>query len=205
MKSKTPRTYRMSARAEAAERTGERIIDAMLSRYAAVPYDQLRLEDVAGDAGVTVQTVIRRFGGKPGLLVATIEREFVRLAGDRTAALGEGPSSTLRSLVDYYEDHGALILKMYAEAHQAPGVPELAARARAYHVAWCREAFAASLGDGLDDVTRQRRLAQVVAICDATTWRILRVDGQLSPEQTEEALRELLLPLLPDVDPDGTS
>lgn len=205
MKSKTPRTYRMSARAEAAERTGERIIDAMLSRYAAVPYDQLRLEDVAGDAGVTVQTVIRRFGGKPGLLVATIEREFVRLAADRTAALGEGPSSTLRSLVDHYEAHGALILKMYAEAHQAPGVPELAARARAYHVAWCREAFAAALGDGLDEATLQRRLAQVVAICDATTWRILRFDGQLSPEQTEEALRELLLPLLAAVAPDGSS
>ena len=204
MKSKTSRPYRMSARAEAAERTGERIIDAMLSRFAEVPFDQLRLEDVARDAGVTVQTVIRRFGGKPGLLVATIEREFVRLAGERTAALGDSPSTTLRSLVDYYEDHGALILKMYAEAHQAPGVPELAARARAYHVAGCREAVAAAVGDGLDEVTLQRRLAQVVAICDATTWRIRRIDGQLSPEQTEEALRELLLPLLAPGGSDGS-
>ena len=197
MKSNTPRAYRMTARADAAERTGERIIDAMLRRYAAVPYDRLRLEDVATDADVTVQTVIRRFGSKSGLLVATIEREFDRLAGDRTAALGEGPQDTLHSLVRYYEDHGALILKMYAEAHQAPGVPELAARARAYHVTWCREAFADTLGKAIDEVTRERRLAQVVAICDATTWRILRFDGHLSPEQTEEALRELLLPLLP--------
>ncbi len=46
-------------------------------------------------------------------------------------------------------------------------------------------------------MTRARRLAQVVAVCDATTWRILRLDGDLSSEETEEALAELLLPLLP--------
>ena len=197
MKSNPARAYRMTARAEAAERTGERIVDAMLRRYAEVPYDRLRLEDVAADAEVTVQTVLRRFGSKHGLLVAAIEREFVRLAGERAAALGESPRSTLRSLVGYYEDHGTLILKMYAEAHQAPGVPELAARARASHVGWCREAFAGALGEALDEVTRARRLAQVVAVCDATTWRILRFDGDLSSEETEEALAELLLPLLP--------
>jgi AcrR family transcriptional regulator len=196
VKNATPRPYRMTARAEAAERTGERIMDAMLDRYAAVPYDRLRLEDVAAGAEVTVQTVIRRFGSKHGLLAATIEREFARLAADRAATLGESPRSTLHSLVDYYERHGALILKMYAEAHQAPGVPELAERARAYHVGWCREAFAAALGDTVDATTRTRRLAQVVAVCDATTWRILRFDGQLSPEDTEQALAELLLPLL---------
>ena len=95
----------------------------------------------------------------------------------------------------YYENHGALILKLYAEAGQAPGVPELASRAREYHVNWCREVFSESLEPGLDKRTRERRLAQVVAICDATTWRILRFDCQLSRQQTEQALMEMLLPL----------
>lgn len=200
MKDKPSRAYRMTARAQAAERTGERIIDAMLARFAALPYDRIRLDDVAGDAEVTVQTVIRRFGTKHGLLAATVEREFVRLAADRAAAMGDSPQGTLHSLVAYYEHHGALILKLYAEAGQAPGVPELAARGRAYHVSWCREAFSESLEPSLDASTRARRLAQIVAICDATTWRILRVDGELSPRQTEQALLEMLLPLLPPQD-----
>lgn len=53
---------------------------------------------------------------------------------------------------------------------------------------------------------RQRRLAQAVALCDAATWRILRQDGGLSPQQTEAALAELLLPLLvpPVPSPGGT-
>ncbi len=197
MKSKTPRAYRMTARADAAERTGELIIDAMLQRFSRLPYDQIRLEDVATDANVTVQTVIRRFGSKHGLLAATVEREMARLAADRSAARGEDPASTLHALTRYYEKHGLLILKLYSEAHQAPGVPELAARARIYHVNWCREAFSGALAHLEDRTVRERRLAQAVAICDATTWRILRFDGGLSPDQTELALLELLLRVLP--------
>ena len=200
MKDGAARAYRMTARAEAAERTGQRVIDAMLGLYADVPYDRIRLEDVAAKADVTVQTVIRRFGTKHGLLAATVERELSRLAADREAAVGESPEGTLHSLVRYYEDHGALILKLYAEAGQAPGVPELAARSRSYHVSWCREAFAERLDGTPDQATRTRRLAQVVAVCDATTWRILRFDGGLSAQQTEEALLEMLLSLLPPLD-----
>lgn len=196
MKSGEVRPYRMTVRAEAAVRTGELIIDAMLRRYADTPYDRIRLDDVATDAEVTVQTVIRRFGTKHGLLAATIEREFTRLAADRAAALADSPEATLHSLVRYYETYGELILKLYAEASQAPGVPELAARARTYHVGWCRQAFADSLADVADARTRERRMAQVIAICDATTWRVLRFDGHLSKGQTEQALLELLLPVL---------
>ena len=103
---------------------------------------------------------------------------------------------TLHDLVRYYEDYGLLILKVYAEAHQAPGVPEIAERGRTFHVEWCRQAFAGALDPGLDPTTRKRRLGQIIAICDATTWRILRHDGQLSAAQTEAALLELLSPLL---------
>jgi hypothetical protein len=65
-------------------------------------------------------------------------------------------------------------------------------------VSWCQEAFAEALPRrSMDTATRGRRLAQVVAICDATTWRILRADGGLSPAQTQKALLKLLVPLLP--------
>jgi hypothetical protein len=43
MKSNPARIYRMTARAAAAERTGERITDAMLRRFAELPYDRISL------------------------------------------------------------------------------------------------------------------------------------------------------------------
>ena len=75
-----------------------------------------------------------------------------------------------------------------------PGLPEIATRGRAFHVDWCRRAF--TLDDSLTGAQTAMRLAQIIAICDATTWRILRVDGGLDPAHTEVALGELLLPLV---------
>ncbi|OHV31355.1 TetR/AcrR family transcriptional regulator [Pseudofrankia sp. EUN1h] len=186
----------MTARAQAAEQTGERIVDAMLRRFATHPYDHIRLEDVASDAAVTVQTVIRRFGGKPGLMTATVERELGRIAAARSAAAPGEPADTIDALAAHYEQYGSLILKMYAEAHLVPGLPEIAGRGREYHLDWCRSAFAAHLDTRGDPAARERRLAQLVAVCDATTWRILRQDMGLDPEQTRLALAELVHPLL---------
>lgn len=204
------RPYRMTARADAAARTGERIVDAMLERFRTLPYERIRLDDVASDAGVTVQTVIRRFDGKPGLMVATVERELGRIAAGREAAAQDDPAATIRALVSHYEAYGSLILKTYAEAPLVDGLPEVAARGRAFHVDWCRRVFSDHLPPGDDDAVRARRLAQIVALCDATTWRILRQDGGLAPEAAELAIADLLLPLLdaggghevPDPDPD---
>ncbi|MEL4318848.1 TetR/AcrR family transcriptional regulator [Leifsonia sp. YIM 134122] len=190
------REYRMSARAESAELTGERIVDAMLARLRETPYERLRLDDVAADAGVTVQTVIRRFGGKAGLMTSVVEREFGRIVAARDAGERGSVASTVTALVAHYEEYGALILKTYSEAPQIPGLAEVVGRGRAYHVDWCRRAFEGYLDSGTDEETRRVRLAQVVAVCDATTWRILRFDGALTPDETERALRELLAPLL---------
>lgn len=186
----------MSARADAAAQTGERIVDAMLEALRTTPYERVRLEDIASAAGVTVQTVIRRFASKPALMTATVERELVRIAARREAALSAEPAETVRALVEHYEDYGLLILKTYSEAPLAEGLPEIVARGRAYHVDWCRRAFVDHLADREDRVDQQRRLAQIVAICDATTWRILRFDGGLDAPETEQALSELLMPLL---------
>lgn len=186
----------MTARADSVEQTGERIVDAMLDRFATHPYDRIRLEDVATDAGVTVQTVIRRFGGKPGLMTATVERELGRIVAARSAAAAGEPADTIDALAAHYERYGSLILKVYAEAHLVPGLPELAAQGRRHHLAWCRQAFAADLDPGGDTAARERRLAQLVAVCDATTWRILRQDMALDAEQTRLALAELVRPLL---------
>ena len=64
------RGYRMTARAHAAQAAGDRILGAFTDRLRDGWFDEIRLEDVANAAGVSVQTVIRRFGGKDGLVTA---------------------------------------------------------------------------------------------------------------------------------------
>lgn len=181
----------MTERAATVERTTDRILDAALRRYAVTPYVDLRLDDLAADAEVTVQTLIRRFGGKAGLIVALVERELGRLAAARAATRDVAVPELLGDLVAHYERYGELILKLYSEAPLVPGLAECAAEARAFHVDWCRQRFGA-LVVAASGPEADRRIAAAVAVCDATTWRILRRDGHLEPAQIELTLRELL-------------
>ena len=70
------RHYAQRARAQATEATARRIVDAFLARLMAQWFDEITLDRVAEDAGVTVQTVVRRFGSM------MIERNLERAAPD---------------------------------------------------------------------------------------------------------------------------
>ena len=192
---KTTRAYTMSARAESAAQTGERILDAAVELFWERPTDRLSLEDVASRAGVSVQTVIRRFGGKEGVLVAAVEREGQRVEAQRgTAPVGD-VAAAVRVLVDHYEEMGDGVLLMLAAEPQFPGLTPIIDRGREVHRQWCSRVFAPSL-EASRGVDRTRLLAQLVAVCDVRMWQLLRRDGRLSRRQTERALVELLDPLM---------
>ena len=81
---KTTRTYTMTTRAEAAERTRVGILDAMVGLATSRMLVDISLDDVASAAGVSVQTVLRRFGSRAGLVDAAYRPRRGR-GGDRAA------------------------------------------------------------------------------------------------------------------------
>ena len=89
-------------RAEAEQVTGEAILDAALAAFAQEPFDRVTLQRIAAASGVTVQTVIRRFGSKEQLFEALGERERVRVLCDargcRRRWVARGPGGALKSL-----------------------------------------------------------------------------------------------------------
>lgn len=189
------RPYRMIARAETAAATGERILDAAVQVFWELPGDQLSLEEVARRAGVTVQTVIRRFGGRDGLLAAAGEREAERVARQREQAPVGDVAGAVRVLVDHYEELGERVLKLLSEEERVPGLREITDRGRALHRQWCARVFAPALA-ARGGIEHERRLAQLVAVCDVYMWKVLRLDCGLSRRQTGRALVELLEPML---------
>ena len=64
----TPRTYRMRARAEAAEQTRLRIIGAAIELAFEKPVAAITLPVIAERASVSVQTVLRQFGSREALI-----------------------------------------------------------------------------------------------------------------------------------------
>jgi AcrR family transcriptional regulator len=188
------RPYRMVARAEAAAATGERILDAAVEVFWESP-GQVSLEEVARRAGVSVQTVIRRFGGRDGVLAAAGEREAQRVLAQREQAPVGDSAEAVRVLVEHYEEMGDRVLKMLAEERRVPGLREIADSGRQGHRRWCARVFAPALRRP-SGVERERRLAQLVAVCDVYTWKLLRRDAGLSRRQTELAMVELLNPIV---------
>ena len=185
----------MVARAASAAATGERILDAAVELFWERPGEQVSLDEVARRAGVTVQTVIRRFGGRDGLVAAAAERESARVRSERDEARAGDVAGAVRVLVDHYEALGERVLRLLAEEERVPRLRAHADRGRAAHRDWCARVFASAL-EGRKGVERRRRLAQLVAVCDVYTWKLLRRDAGLSRRHTELALIELRQPLL---------
>lgn len=195
------RPYRMTARADAAAATGERILDAAAALFWELPTDQIVLAEVAARAGVTVQTVIRRFGGKEALLAATVERELARPRRERSVPPDE-PELAVAAILDHYEELGPGILRLLAAESTSPVLAEYAERGRQAHRDMCIAMFPSALA-GLKGADRGRRLAQLMAVSDVSMWKLLHLDAGLSRRQTHLALLELLRPLLGN--PDGGS
>ena len=100
-----------------------------------------------------------------------------------------------RKTLDHYELQGRNVLRLLAEEHSSPTLAHYVEEGRELHREWCRTVFAPALKP-LSGVARERRLAQLVAVCDVYTWKLLRLDSGLSRRQTQIALHELLGPLV---------
>ncbi len=185
------RPYRMRARAEAAEATGERILDAAETVFFERPLEQVTLVAIAEQAGVSVQTVIRRFGDREALFGAVIARTAIQVSQQRGEARPGDVEGAARVMAEHYEEVGDGVLRLLGEEGRNPALRQLAEMGRAYHRDWCQRVFAPALR-GLRGVARERRLAQLVAVTDVYTWKLLRRQSGLSARQTELALRELL-------------
>jgi AcrR family transcriptional regulator len=189
------RRYRMTARAEAAAATRERILDAAVAVFWERPLVDISLEEVARRADVSLPTVIRHFRDRAGLIAAAGEREYERVRRQRDEAPVGNMRAAVRILVDHYEELGDAVLGLLAAESQVSGLREIAERGRAYHATWCERVFAPVL-TGLEGDERVRRLAEVIALTDIYMWKVLRRDRGLTRSQTELALCEVLDPLM---------
>lgn len=174
--------------------TEERILDAATEVFWEELTDEISLVAVARRAGVSKQTVLRRFGSRDGLFAAAVERSMAQVRVEREDLAPGDLQSVVSTLLAHYERTGDGVLRLLSEEARNPAMGEIADRGRAFHADWCARVFAPQLR-GLRGVARGRRLAQLITACDVYTWKLLRRDCGLSRRQTEIALRELIDPL----------
>jgi AcrR family transcriptional regulator len=167
------RAYSMSARAVTAAETRDRILDATIAIALETQRLDFSLEQVAERAGRSVQTILRRFGSRDGLVQQAIERGSTRVAAERRPAVPGDIRGALSLLVEHYEQWGAFMLRLLAHEDE-PDAGGITAGGRLLHRDWVTEVFS----PGAPELTAELTDLLVVAT-DLFTWKLLRLDRGL--------------------------
>jgi AcrR family transcriptional regulator len=189
------RGYRMAARAEAAARTGRDILAATAALWRERPMDEITLAAIAERAGVSVRTVIRRFGSREGVIAACIQADAAGIVAERDQAPAGDVEGALAVLLAHYERDGDAVLRTLPLEETVPEARAIVQAGRAGHRAWCARVFASFLpppADGGYGI----RLDALVAATDLYAWKLLRRDLGRSAEQTAQVIRILVDGLL---------
>jgi AcrR family transcriptional regulator len=196
MKSPT-RHYAQRARAESTEATGRRVLDAFLARLMTQWFDEITLDRIAQDAGVTVQTIVRRFGGKEGLLANAVTIMGAQINARRAAPPGDADRLVANLIADY-EQTGDAVIRLLALEPRHPALKSVLDYGRQEHNQWVLAAFAEPLAP-LGPSARRRALDALVIITDVYTWKLLRRDLARSVRDTAATLKNLILATISDI------
>lgn len=180
----------VGVRAAATEATAVRILEAASRLFGEQLFDQVTLTAVAHGAGVTAQTVIRRFGSKEGLFSEVARRRSIALRNARDEAPVGDAAGAIALLVAGYERWGPEILHLLAQERRSPVIAELLDEARRFHRDWIARVFAPQLA-GVEVEPHGLGLAKLVAVTDLYTWKVLRQDLGLDADRTRTAIMEL--------------
>jgi AcrR family transcriptional regulator len=173
----------MIARAETAELTRSRILGAATELISERFLDDISLEDIADRAGVSVRTVIRRFGSRSSLIKAGVD-EANMLSSSRLDGTAPGDvGDAVDSLFDDYESWGDPLLMLLAQEQRHDELRPLLEAGRVMHGQWVRRVFCPR-----DEI----HAAQLVAVTDVYVWKLLRRDIGLSPEAVRRAIKDMI-------------
>lgn len=186
------RPYRLQARAEGAQERVERVMDAAIELWLERWYDEFTLQDIAERAGVSLSTIMRRFGSKEGVVAAVLASDRGRSrVSDRDHLVAGDVDGAIRELIEEYERTGDAVIRNLALEERVPAIGEVVKVGRNMHREFVARVFAPWLpprkGRAYD-----RRLAQFIVASDVYTWKLLRRDQGLSEEETGRAMRDLL-------------
>ncbi|WP_433224732.1 TetR/AcrR family transcriptional regulator [Microtetraspora malaysiensis] len=194
MESEAKRSYRMGARAAAMEATRVRILEAAVALWARRWYDDVTLQHIADEAGVSVQTIVNHFDSKDGLADAIADRLASQTEVARQAPAGDVPA-IVAVLFEDYEGHGDANVLWIAQVDRVPAIARAAAHARGQHRAWLERVFADRLP--ARGPAREHALTLHYAATDVYLWKLWRRDLGLSREDAERAMCDLLTSIDP--------
>jgi len=193
--SESKRSYQMSKRAESAAQTEIDIISATADLWRESPFAEITLEAIAERAGVSVRTIIRRYGSKEGLFEAGIQNNASEIKTDREKAEVGDIEGAIHYLLTDYEAYGDAVIRTLAVEDQIMAAKKVLQTGRAYHRQWCARIFAPFLPDHTANLYEEE-LTAFVAATELYLWKLLRRDLNYDLNKTQAIFTKLVKGLI---------
>lgn len=188
------RPYRQRTRADAAEATRRRIVDAFTECWRERWLDEITLEEVARRADVSVRTVIRQFGNKEGLFAGIYTDGAPQVFERRTVEPGD-INGAIERLFENYELDGDATIRALAQEQRHSALAPMMNTGREAH----RRIAASNFGPWLaplSEMDQVKALDALVVVTDIYTWKLLRRDMGRSEPEARSIMRSLVQAVL---------
>ena len=193
---KSTRTYVMTARADGVAQTRDSILHAAIGLSSRRPLAAVSLANIADDAGVSVQTVLRQFGSRGGVIEAATELVLSEVTEELRAPQADLPAA-ISVIVDHHEARGDMAILLLGQEAADSHAARITTLGRAAHRSWVESVFTPVLG-GLTRSERDEMIDMLVVVTDVYTWKLLRRDRKLSRKLVERRMLRLAEIVLSD-------
>lgn len=191
----TKQAYDNTNRSKKAEETRLAIMKALAQLWADFPINEITLEMIAGEAGVTTRTILRKFGSKEGLLEASLEKDPAEIDSARKQARVGDVDHILETLLSNYEKIGDAALRTIYLEPELEIARRIGEKGRTVHREWCERVFSPFLPE-TDNPTYEIQLNSFIAVTEIYLWKLLRKDLQLSYKKTFSIFKNMIVSLI---------
>lgn len=175
----------MTTRAESAAQTTKDIIRVIGELWLNYSIHEITLEMISEKAGVTVRTILRKYGSKEKLFEASVRTDAAGIIAIKDEAKAGNIKQAVSVLMKEYEYVGSAVIRTLAVENELPLAAKILKKGREEHTKWCARIFAAHLPKTTDK-QYPILLGAFYAATDVYKWKLLRKDLGYSKEQTEE-------------------
>lgn len=185
MKLERVRKYEMGVRAQSAENTSKDIMRAIGELWLKHSLHDITLEMLAAEAGVTVRTILRKYGSKEALLEAAIKADTAGIEFIKDTAKVGDIENIVSVLMQEYDRTGMAGIRTLAIENDFPMAAKALKKAREMHMKWCEVKFAPFLSK--EKIKKNKiMLGAIYAATDVYKWKLLYKDLGYSKEETEK-------------------
>lgn len=185
------RSYSMTQRAKRAAETAEKIISSTFQLWKDNPLNEITLEKVAESSGVTIRTILRKFGSREGLIQACLEHDASEIIEERALAPAGELDGIMEALLSSYEKMGEAGIRTIYMENELKEARDIGEKGRKVHREWCARVFAPFLPDPVHQ-DYEIKLTAFITATEIYLWKLLRKDLGYDQDKTFRVFKMLV-------------